>query len=198
MTPVLTIMIPTTYDRRELFEKLILELWQQIHDTNYLPFIEIIYEEDNKEISVGRKRQNLLEKAKGTFVVGFDSDDWPAPDYVECIMTALIKYPETDHVGFLEHCTIDGQESISIFSFRHLVWEENAYGYDHIRCANPKSVIRRSIAISVGFEDLRYGEDRIFSEKVTPLIKSEAFINKAIYYYRHTSTPYSERYGIAQ
>lgn len=196
MSDLLTIMIPTTVDRRPLFDSLMMELWRQVHDNNMQHLVNIIHEEDSKEISVGAKRQRLLDRAEGLFVVGFDSDDWPAATYIKDIVSALLQHPETDHVGFLEHCTIDGEESISIFSSIHLKWEENTHGYDHIRCANPKSVIRRSKASRVGFQDLRYGEDRIFSESVTPLINSEVFLEKILYYYRHTSTPHNERYGI--
>lgn len=198
MSPLLTIMMPTTYDRRPLFGKLLLELWRQVIDYSNVSETEIIFEEDGKELSVGAKRQLLLERAKGEFVAGFDSDDWPQAYYLHDILKAIKDYPTTDHVGFLEECDINGEKSLSIFSSSHLKWEENAHGYDHIRCANPKSVIRRSIALKVGYKDLRYGEDRIFSEAVTPLIKSEVFLDRVLYYYRHTSTPHFERYGIKE
>lgn len=196
MNELLTIMIPTTIDRRALFEPLIMELWEQIFNNNAQHLVNIIYEEDDKQISVGAKRQKLLERATGEYVVGFDSDDWPADTYIADILAVLIKHQDVDHVGFLEQCNIDGKQSLSIFSIQHLKWEENAYGYDHIRCANPKSVIKRSKAIQVGFQDLRYGEDRIFSEAITPLLSIEVFIDKVLYHYRHTSSDHNERYGI--
>ena len=198
--PLLTIMIPTTVDRRDLFERLYKELQRQISDyPNGTELVEIIYDEDNKEKSVGLKRQPLLERAKGEFVVGFDSDDLPALTYIQDILDALILNsgnPDIDHVGFLEDCDINGERSISIFSIRHSHWDENKDGYDHIRCANPKSVIRRRKALIVGFPDMRFGEDRVFSEAVTPHLKSEVFINKPLYYYIHRSSDHNERYGI--
>lgn len=197
---ILTIMIPTTTDRRELFIRLCHELLNQISNyPNGEELIEIIHDEDNKEKSVGLKRQHLLEKANGVFVVGFDSDDFPAPTYIQDIMDAIMMNlwdDDFDHVGFLEDCTINGEKSLSIFSIRHLNWDENKDGYDHIRCANPKSVIRREKALMVGFPDMRFGEDRIFSEAVTPLLKKEIFINKPLYNYIHISSPHNERYGI--
>jgi hypothetical protein len=192
--PLLTVMIPTTIDRREMFVRLVNELQSQRQ--GFSDEVEIIWIEDNKEISVGKKRQRLLEDATGEWVVGFDSDDWPAETYLVDIITALKGNPQTDHVGFLEDCDIDGEKSTSIFSIQHCKWDENKYGYDHIRCANPKSVIRRSIALQVGFEDSRFGEDRVFSEVVTPLLASEVFINKPLYKYIYRSSPHNERYGI--
>ena len=198
MMPLLTIMIPTTPDRQNLFDELMKELHRQKASLPEPSEVQILWAIDNKEISVGAKRQWLLENAKGEFVVGIDSDDWVDECYMMQILNAIKRYPKIDHVGFLEHCTIDGKESLSIFSSSHLKWEENAHGYDHVRCANPKSVIRRSVALQVGFKDVRYGEDRIFSESVTPLVKSEVFIDKILYYYRHESTPHHERFGITE
>lgn len=192
--PLLTIMIPTTVDRREQFTKLANELQSQRQGISEL--VEIIWREDSKEISVGKKRQLLLEDANGEWVVGFDSDDWPAQTYVQDIVEALSSNPSIDHVGFIEDCDIDGVKSRSIFSIKHKSWDEQEEGYDQVRCANPKSVIRKSKALQVGYQDLRWGEDRIFAESVTPLLESEVFIEKPLYYYRHISSDSNERYGI--
>lgn len=193
---LLTIMLPTTIDRREQFAKLLEEIKRQIVANKYEDIVEVIINEDNKEISIGNKRQELLEASSGKWVVGIDSDDWISEDYLHDIVMALKNNPQIDHVGFLEDCDINGEKSLSIFSIRHKHWAENFDGYDHIRCANPKSVILREKALMVGFEDSRFGEDRIFSEAVTSLLTSEIFIEKSLYLYRHISTEHNERYGI--
>ena len=193
---LLTIMLPTTIDRREQFAKLLEEIKRQIVANKYEDIVEVVINEDNKEISIGKKRQELLEASSGKWVVGIDSDDWIAEDYLHDIVMALKNNPQIDHVGFLEDCDINGEKSLSIFSIRHKHWAENFDGYDHIRCANPKSVILREKALMVGFEDSRFGEDRIFSEAVTSLLTSEIFIEKSLYLYRHISTEHNERYGI--
>ena len=195
-TPLLTIMLPTTIDRRELFLKLLTKLGNQTRwwDSNT---IEVIWDEDNKQKSIGRKRQELLVRARGTFVVGIDSDDDIADCYVNDIIVALLENPDTDHVGFYEHCTFDGiNPKRSIFSIKYKSWGENIDGHDHIRCANPKSVIRREKALQVGYCDCRYGEDIKFSEAVTPLLKSEVFIEKELYLYRYTTQEHDFKYGI--
>lgn len=194
--PILSIMLPTTVDRRVLFYNLLEDVVGQVNSLDLGGFIEILIDEDNKEKSIGKKRQDLLERATGIFVVGIDSDDSIASTYIEDIVNAIIKNPDTDHVGFYENCTIDGEKSMSIFSIVHKYWDENKFGFDHIRCANPKSVIRRTKALEVGYIDSRFGEDRIFSEAVTPLLNSEVFIAKELYYYIHNSTDHNSRYGI--
>ena len=194
--PILTIMLPTTICRRKTFYPLLQEVLRQINELGMQQFVEIVIDEDEKEKSIGVKRQDLLLKANGIWVTGIDSDDWIALTYLRDILQALNENPNTDHVGFIEDCLIDGEQSFSIFSIKHHRWAENEDGYHHIRCANPKSVIRRTKALEVGYVDSRFGEDRIFSEAVTPLLTSEVFIDKPLYFYRHISSPHNERYGI--
>jgi hypothetical protein len=196
---LLTIMLPTTVDRRHTFYPLLQEILRQINELDAAhDYVEIVIDEDEKQKSVGLKRQHLLERATGTWVVGIDSDDWIAPTYLSEILQALNYYQNTDHVGFIEDCLIDGEQSFSIFSIKHHRWAENEDGYHHIRCANPKSVIRRTKALEVGFKDERFGEDRLFSEAVTPLLTSEVFIDKPLYFYRHISSDHNTRYGIKE
>ena len=208
--PLLSILIPSTPDRKNQTSELLECLLKQeylskigIFDVGnitawryygLLSNIEILIMVDSKENSVGFKRQKLLEYSKGEWVSGIDSDDLVAETYIHDILEALKHNP--DHVGFVEDCDIDGVKSRSIFSIKHKSWDEKEEGYDQVRCANPKSVIRRTRALQVGFTDCRFGEDRIFSEAVTPLLESEVFIEKPLYKYIHRSSNPTERYGL--
>jgi hypothetical protein len=201
----LSIMIPTTLDRRPMYNRLLGELSRQV-DQLPLPdrdLVEIISQEDSKEISVGLKRQQLLERAQGIRVVGVDSDDWVHPLYVHLIMKQINLHPDVQHIGFFEHCDENGIVSLSRFSIDHptwadgeFVWPVNGMQYQHERCANPKSVILRDKALQIGYKDMRYGEDRIFAEEVTKILKTEIFIPAALYYYRRQDSDHNERYGI--
>jgi len=195
---ILTIMIPTTFDRRELFTKLCLFVYRQIFENNLYDEVELIWDEDNKEKSIGKKRQDLLERAKGKYIVGIDSDDWIADTYVIDIIDTIKNNEDVDHIGFYENCNINGEISKSIFSIEFKKWETiNNY---HIRCANPKSVIKKTKALQIGFEDMRYEEDRIFSEKVTSILETEKFIDKELYFYisnrQLNLIEHNKRYGI--
>jgi hypothetical protein len=85
---LLTIMLPTTIDRRDTFLPLLDEIKRQIKENKYEDIVEVIINEDNKEISIGKKRQELLQAASGKWVVGIDSksiggafhEDGPACD----------------------------------------------------------------------------------------------------------------------
>ncbi len=74
--------------------------------TEGLP-VEILSIEDNKEISIGAKRQKLLERAIGDYIVFFDSDDLPFNLYTSKILQALESSP--DCVGFKIHMTTNGK-----------------------------------------------------------------------------------------
>ena len=82
---LLSILIATTLDRKEMFSTLYAEFFRQVACKP----VEVLFEEDNKEISIGAKRQRLLERATGEYIVFFDSDDFPCPTYVNDILLAL-------------------------------------------------------------------------------------------------------------
>lgn len=194
--PILSILICTTLDRRELFKKLYYEFFVQTKD---LP-VEVLFEEDNKEISVGAKRQKLLLRAKGTHIMYFDSDDWPMTYYVEEILKALEKNP--DCVGFLIAMTTNGQRpQVCCHSLRYKEWKGDGRtkidGYDYVRNVTHFNCVRRELALQVGFNDLRFGEDRVYSDAVTKLCKTEVFINKKMFHYRYSNKiPHKLKYGL--
>ena len=43
----------------------------------------------DRKISIGEKRNILIEKAKGEIIVQFDDDDYYAPNYVSSMVSAL-------------------------------------------------------------------------------------------------------------
>ena len=67
----LSILIPSTFDREEMTKKLVDYLEVQ---SEFRP-VEVLTDIDNKEVSIGAKRQRMIENAKGEYVVN--------PDYCE-------------------------------------------------------------------------------------------------------------------
>lgn len=192
--PLLSILIATTVDRREMFKKLYYEFFVQTKD---LP-VEVLHEEDNKEMSVGAKRQKLLLRAQGDCIVFFDSDDWPQPFYVEEILKALEKKP--DCVGFLIAMTTNGKKpQVCCHSLKYKEWKERVDGYDYVRNVTHFNPVRRDLALQVGFKDIRFGEDRLYSDAVTKLCKTEVFISKKLFHYRYSNLiPHKRKYGISK
>ncbi len=191
MTPLLTICLPTVLSRADLFAKLHAEIQRQAEGRS----VEVIVACDNKEVSIGKKRQNLLEAATGDYVCFVDDDDWISTDYVDRILAALATSP--DCVGFLITCTHNGKNPTkAIASLRYGRWGEDEDGYAHTRSPYQKTPVRREIALRVGFPDLRYGEDRKYSEGLVKICKTEEFIDAVLYHYRFRQEPFMAKYGI--
>lgn len=193
---ILSILICTTYDRRRMFEKLYAELCKQ-QSIQFDPLsIEILFEEDGKQMSVGKKRQKLLLRAQGEYIVYFDSDDWPFQWYLTEIMNALMEKP--DCVGFLIHMTTNNtKDQTCCHSLQYKEWATNVDGYDYVRNVTHFNPCRRDLALQVGFRDIRFGEDRKYSDVVTRLCKTEVFINKKLFHYRYsTAMRHNVKYGI--
>lgn len=189
--PRLSILLATVESRRDLFALLHAELLRQSEGRS----VELVIACDNKEISIGKKRQNLLEAAKGGYVCFIDDDDWISPAYVDDILAALTKNP--DCIGFEIQCTHNGQNpQRAIASMRYKQWVDDRDGYRFCRSTYHKTPVRRELALQAGFPDLRYGEDKIYSERIIGLVKSEVFIKSTLYFYRFSSREkFTEKYG---
>jgi glycosyltransferase involved in cell wall biosynthesis len=189
--PRLSILLATVVSRAGLFAKLHAHLAYQAEGNP----VEIVVACDNKEISIGAKRQQLLERATGDYVAFIDDDDWVSPNYVDRILVALESGP--DCVGFLITCTTNGKNPVkAITSMRYPRWVENKDGYAHCRSCYHKSPHRRDIGLKVGFRDLRYGEDRFYSDGLMKLVRTESFVDEVLYHYRYNSEPFAAKYGI--
>jgi glycosyltransferase involved in cell wall biosynthesis len=72
---LLSILIPTLESRKEEFHRLYEKLSNQIIGNSLADEVEILYLLDNREYSLGFKRNRLIEKAIGRFVAFIDDDD---------------------------------------------------------------------------------------------------------------------------
>lgn len=188
----LSVLICTTYDRRPLFDVLYAHILGQL-----VPDAEVLYDEDNKEISVGAKRQNLLERATGDFICFVDSDDLVPGYYVERILKAISETPGADCVGFQIKCF--GCEGVTAdASMKYKEWAENQADFDYVRHTYHKTPVRREIALAVGFEDMRYGEDYKYSMGLrdSGLLKTEAYIDAVMYEYRFKYEDPKTKFGM--
>lgn len=193
-SPRLSILLATVVSRAELFAKLEAEIRRQCEGKP----VEIIIACDNKEISIGKKRQNLLNKATGDYICFIDDDDWIAPDYVDKILAALESSP--DCAGFLFECSRDGKVyGTAKVSLKYRIWADNKDGYAHVRSPHHKVPVKREIALAAGFPDLRYAEDKVYSDKILPRLKTEVFIDEPLYKYRYSNKePFHKKYGTKQ
>lgn len=90
--PLLSVLIPTLPERAQLFRALYGRLQVQAEGQP----VELLALLDNKVMSVGRKRQALLDMAIGDYIVFIDDDDTVVDDYVQEILLAIRQNPGVD------------------------------------------------------------------------------------------------------
>jgi glycosyltransferase involved in cell wall biosynthesis len=178
MNKILSILTCTLHKRNYSFKKLCDALEEQI---KFLPQVELLANLDSGKKTIGQKRNELLCAAKGEYVAFVDDDDFISTDYISSILTA-INYKNPDC------CGIEGKIFLHkklnkkfVHSIKYQNWsEENNIYY---RCPNHLNPIKKKLALAVGFKNLNSGEDHDFSERIKPLLKTEVYINKCLYFY---------------
>lgn len=192
--PILSILIPTIVDRKKPFEQLILFLknimdLEDLHDK-----VEVIGIRDDKEMTIGEKRQRLYGRAMGLYSWQLDDDDCIPADAIASILEAAKMVP--DCITFEERVIIDGVESRSNFSLKYDDWGENHDGFDYVRTPFFKTPIKTAICQQVPIPHIRFGEDHAYALAIKPLLHSEVHIDKQLYFYTHVSSDHNTRYGI--
>lgn len=214
MTPIeLSILIPSTPDRKEDLQKLLECIDKQeyvrkvdMYDVDGLKCerywdilcpIEVLVFEDAKIMTIGEKRELLYKHAKGTHSIQVDSDDLLAPNAIQLILEAIRSNPEIPVITFKERCMMNGEYKSSNHSICYEKWQDNFDGYDYVRCPFYKDVIITDIAKSVPFPKIRYNEDEQWSMAIKPLLTNEIHIEEELYYYNYEpKDSHAERYGI--
>ena len=211
MTPWLSILIPITPDRKEGMQELLkrlggftLCLHAFADDTSWIKTmnddkrgVQVIVYQDNKELTLGEKRESLYKLAGGMFSWQIDSDDLVSEDAVDLFLAAIKSNPNIPCITFKENCMMNGEYKSSRHSIEYEKWQDGFDGYDFVRCAFYKNVIRTDIARSVPFPKIRWSEDEQWSMAVKPFLTEEIHIDKEIYFYIYEpKDTHNERYGI--
>lgn len=195
----LSILIATITERKKQFDSLVmfLMLQHQFNADGKSADVELLTICDNKEMTIGAKRQRLIEQAKGEYIVFIDDDDTVAPDYIPQTLAAIEYNP--DAIGFLIDCDIEGAQKKAIASIKYPEWRDNVDGYDYVRSIYHKTPVRRDLALRAGFNvSMRFGEDHDYAMRLKRYLVSEYFINQTMYYYRYhkNGQTHNQRYGI--
>lgn len=206
--PLLSILVPTVFGREENLTRLIKVLVNQhkfpIGTANESfskmgmksDEVEVIWYKDNKEITIGEKRELMYKEANGLFSLQIDDDDSIAENAIELILAAIKSNPEIDCITFREKCLMNGEYKSSNHSIKYSEWQDNFDGYDYVRSPFYKDVIRTDLARLVPFHKVRWNEDELFSKDIYPHLKSEIHIDEEIYIYIYEpKDSHEERYG---
>jgi cellulose synthase/poly-beta-1,6-N-acetylglucosamine synthase-like glycosyltransferase len=179
----LSILIPSLEERKPKLEQLKAELANQIGKRN----VEVLSLSDNRQMSIGQKRNMLLTQSTGEYVSFVDDDDMVSPDYIEKVLNALTKNPDCSSLTG-EIVFSDGYSRPFIHSLRYTQWIDDHEGKVYYRPPNHLNAVRRAIAVQVGFPPWNSGEDRSFSMGIRHLLKKEEWIDGVIYNYKCSKT----------
>jgi len=175
MSKKISILTVTVDSRKDVFQNLARVLRAQSNGE-----VEMLANSDNGSKSIGQKRNELLQAAKGDYVVFVDDDDMVSPFYTFGILEALKSNPDC--------CGIEGiitLRNIGPKKFIHSIQYQDWFENDDIyyRCPNHLNPIKREIALDTMFPDKSWQEDKAFSEALKGKLKTEVYIKGPIYYY---------------
>jgi hypothetical protein len=193
----LAILIPTVVGREEQLEKLLQRIHKQRLALEWPNHVQVQIKKDNKEMTVGEKRNLLYQESIGIYSFMPDDDDDIADDFLVRILKAIKHNP--DCVTYYEHVDIDGNISHSNHSIHYDRWHDNPSwpeGFKYARTPYFKDVIKTEIAKSVEVPPLRWNEDEQWANALHPRLNTEVHIDDFMYFYKHVSSDPTERYGL--
>jgi len=177
MEITLSILIATMPSRLEKLDELMFSLNKQL-----IPFqneVEIIID-PVISYNIGIKRNKLLQKANGEYIVFIDDDDHISDNYLWCIMQACSI--GNDCIGISGIVTTNGGAPMQWhISKEYGKWYQS--GGVYYRTTNHISPVKRELALQAGFPEIAFGEDAEYSRRLLPLLKSETIIKGNLYHY---------------
>lgn len=147
--------------------------------------VEILVDERPKT-KIGRKRNDLLQAAKGDYVCAIDDDDRVSDNYISLLMEGINK--GVDCCSLLGEITTDGKDPLLFeHSIKYKEYRTNPADQKirYERYPNHLNCIKSSIAKQFYFPEKNHGEDTVFATKIfnSGLLKTEHYIPEIIYYY---------------
>lgn len=188
---LLSILIPTIPERHKRFTKLYNELMRQKteFDTTHdiIGELQVIVNSDKRfldgGLSIGKKRQALVQQAEGKYLNFLDDDEGIPPNYLEALMRLCHKGQDV--------CTFQAIAKMRTFwalvdmRLSYKVNDQINPNYPARRppwhCCPVKSVYAKMFE----FPDLNNAEDFVWMEKVLSCCTSEAHTDAVLYQYNH-------------
>lgn len=176
----LSILVATMPSRIEVFQTLWAELSRQSAIRNYdFCSIEVLFDR-SMDYNVGVKRNKLLHRAKGEYIVYIDDDDTIHPEYINLVLEACKS--KNDCIGINGTMTTNGHSLQQWFiSKDYQCWY--MVNYIYYRTPNHISPVKRELALQAGFPETSFGEDAEYSRRLLPLLKTETIISEPLYHY---------------
>ena len=199
--PRWSILICTLENRKNFLERLLTILKPQIGSYteggqgNYKVItgdVEICILSDNKVMTVGEKRNKLVEACSGEYVSFIDDDDIVSPDYVNSILRKLNSNP--DVVTFYAYRFHNGKKDRRVdYDIKYEQDLNPSHKYE--RLPNHLCVWKKELYLP--YKDISYGEDADWSQRMKGRAKTQEKVDKILYHYyfnQHTTETQKQFY----
>ncbi len=178
----LSILIPSIPERKEQLHY----LHKKLRSNPFVRYAcEILYDDSKRHdeggLSVGYKRQALLDKAKGNYIWFLDDDDDFTPELFDQIDKAM-EYGH-DVISAKTLAYLDGTPHIIDTSITYD--NEQIHDGETKRFPSVMNIYKREVALRVKFNDKNYGED--FEWSMALGLQTEVKINEVWHIYNFNS-----------
>lgn len=182
----LSVLIPTLKERQTQLLNCVRIINQQIKSCEAFGKVEILIDEDNREVSTGAKRNRLIEKSKGKYFCFVDDDDEVLEGYIYEILKAIDSDPDVIPINGYMTTNGGNQQRWEMglgFDYKS-VWDSN--GEYFLRFPNHLSAMKKELVKDYKFADLTRFEDYDWSARINNdnVLKTEKRILKPIYHYK--------------
>ena len=149
-------------------------------------------------VSTGRKRQSLLERSAGDYIVFIDADDSVPEYYVSEMLAACASGADCFAINGV--MTTDGRDEIKWRiskdyinpgvihpATKRIVQDDYRENGKHVylRRTNHITGVKKEIALAAGFPDKSNAEDKYYSDRL--ILNTEYKIERPMYEYRFTT-----------
>lgn len=188
---ILSILIPTIPERGDMFTKLYNEVMNQVaymrtvHPS--LGDVEVLVDDSKRfldgGLSIGKKREALVKRAKGKYLCFLDDDEWISGNYVESIMR--MGQNDKDVITFRSFCRLETFSMVVDMSIHYPGNDEATPNFTIFRRPWHVCPVRSLFAKLHDFEDTSYGEDWQWFKKVLDHCTTEEKTYAILHEYRH-------------
>ena len=198
---VLSILILTIPGREHFLHDLVTRVIEpQLTDE-----VEVLID-DRVGVSIGEKRNFLLNKCDGNYCAFIDDDDLVSPNYIRKHLELIKKFEhQIDGIGFTGIITMDGKNPQKFVHKAGEEWRETRAGANvtYYRPLNHLNVVKTYIRRSMPFKPINHGEDYAQALEMNPAINPDHCVDitdEVMYFYNvrtgiSTTTKRAEEIG---
>lgn len=177
-----SILIPTLETRVNFLYRVYTNLEGQIKRHGLENEIEILLHQDKGKKTIGQKRNELIQRAKGKYISFVDDDDNVTAFYINTIYNALQQ--DKDCVKLIGLMTTDGRNQKRFtHSLKYRTYFEQ--NKEYFRPPNHLNPIKKELAEKFSFLEKNFGEDTDWAMRLcnAGVLKSEAETISPLYLY---------------